>query len=193
MRSATLKGLVLHTADKPLDKLAPSYEYGWGLLNAEQAAKVLINSGNDHAVLERSLLQNETYQQKIIATGNTPLVVTLSWTDPEGSPNRITTQTVDDPTIKLTNDLDVRLSDDAGNTWFPWVLDPANPAKAATKGDNIRDNTEQAVIESPTPESIHVEHSAQTNTANWHSAILPVYQRHKSSGLQRRRSVSGWK
>ncbi len=155
MRSATLKGLVLHTADKPLDKLGPSYEYGWGLLNAEKAAKVLINSDNNQAVLEKSLWQNETFQQKIIATGNTPLVVTLSWTDPEGAPTRITTQTVDDPAIKLINDLDVRLSDDAGNTWFPWVLDPANPAKAATKGDNIRDNTEQAVIESPTPGKVY--------------------------------------
>ncbi|WP_158550059.1 S8 family serine peptidase [Runella aurantiaca] len=155
MRSATLKGLVLHTADKPLDKLGPSYEYGWGLLNAEKAAKVLINSDNNHVVLEKSLRQNETYQQKIIATGNTPLVVTLSWTDPEGTPTRITTQTVDDPTIKLINDLDVRLSDDVGNTWFPWVLDPANPTKEASRGDNIRDNTEQALIESPTPGKVY--------------------------------------
>ncbi len=155
MRSATLKGLVLHTADKPVDKWAPSYEYGWGLLNAEKAAKVLMNSDNSHVVLEKSLRQNETYQQKIIAKGNTPLVVTLSWTDPEGTPTRITSQTVDDPTIKLINDLDIRLSDDAGNTWFPWVLNPANPAQEASQGNNIRDNTEQAVIKSPTPGKVY--------------------------------------
>lgn len=189
MRSATLKGLVLHTADKPLDKLGPSYEYGWGLLNAEKAAKVLINSGNNHAVLEKSLRQNETYQQKIIATGNTPLVVTLSWTDPEGSPTRITTQTVDDPTIKLINDLDIRLSDDAGNTWFPWVLDPANPAKAATKADNIRDNTEQAVIESPTPGKVYTltirhKRTLQTGTQPYSLFISGISPQNCNAAVQ---------
>ncbi|MEZ4900765.1 MAG: S8 family serine peptidase [Spirosomataceae bacterium] len=32
MRSATLKGLALHTANKPNGKEGPSYDYGWGLL-----------------------------------------------------------------------------------------------------------------------------------------------------------------
>ncbi|WP_169704670.1 S8 family serine peptidase [Runella slithyformis] len=155
MRSATLKGLVLHTADKPLNKSGPSYEYGWGLLNAEKAAKVLINSEKTHVLAERSLRQNETYRQKIIATGNTPLVATLSWTDPAGTPSAVSAQTVDAPAIKLINDLDIRLSDDAGATWFPWVLDPANPAKDATPGDNIRDNTEQIIIASPTPGKVY--------------------------------------
>lgn len=155
MRSATLKGLVLHTADKPLNKVGPSYEYGWGLLNAEKAAKVLINSENAHVLAEKSLRQNETYQQKIIATGTTPLVATLSWTDPEGAPTTVTPQTVDAPAIKLINDLDIRLSDDNGTIWFPWVLDPANPAKEATSGDNIRDNTEQVMIASPTPGKVY--------------------------------------
>ena len=41
MRSATLKGLVLHTASTPKGKVGPSYEYGWGLLNAEKAAQVV--------------------------------------------------------------------------------------------------------------------------------------------------------
>ncbi|WP_428654996.1 S8 family peptidase [Runella sp.] len=169
MRSATLKGLVLHTADKPANKSGPSYEYGWGLLNAEKAAKVVINSGNTNVLLEKSLRQNETFQQKMIAMGNTPLVATICWTDPEATATSVTAQTVDDRTIKLINDLDIRLSDDGGTTWFPWVLDPANPAKEATLGDNIRDNTEQIVIESPTPGKVYtltVRHKRTLQTGN---------------------------
>lgn len=149
MRSATLKGLVLHTASKPNGKTGPAYDYGWGLLNAEKAAQVLLNTGNKHVLLESTLRQKETYQQKIIATGNEPLIVTICWTDPEGTPTRVSTQTVDDASLKLINDLDVRLTDDGNTTWFPWVLDPANPADAATIGDNTRDNVEQILIAAP--------------------------------------------
>jgi len=150
MRSATLKGLVLHTATKPNGKTGPAYEYGWGLLNAEKAAQAVLNTGNKHILSENILRQNENYQQKIIAAGNEPLIVTICWTDPEGNPTRVSAQTVDDTSPKLINDLDVRLTDDSNTTWFPWVLDPANPANAATIGDNIRDNVEQIVIAAPT-------------------------------------------
>jgi len=149
MRSATLKGLVLHTATKPNGKTGPAYEYGWGLLNAEKAAQVLLNTANKHILSESTLRQNETYQQKIIAAGNEPLMVTICWTDPEGAPTRVSTQTVDDTSPKLINDLDIRLTDESNTTWFPWVLDPSNPANPAIIGDNIRDNVEQVFIASP--------------------------------------------
>lgn len=149
MRSATLKGLVLHTASTPKGKIGPSYEYGWGLLNAEKAAQVLLNTANRHVLLENTLKQNETYQQKVIAAGTEPLIVTLSWTDPEGIATGISSQNVDSPSLKLINDLDVRLTDETGTTYFPWVLDPTKPTQAATGGDNIRDNVEQVLILTP--------------------------------------------
>lgn len=149
MRSATLKGLALHTASVPKGKLGPSYEYGWGLLNAEKAAQVILNSTNRHLLLEKTLKQNETYQQKIIAAGTESLVVTLSWTDLEGKATSIATQNVDSPASKLINDLDVRLTDETGTTYFPWVLDPAKPSQVATRGDNVRDNVEQVYIAAP--------------------------------------------
>jgi hypothetical protein len=155
LRSATLKGLALHTATKPMGRTGPSYEYGWGLLNAEKAAQVLLNTGNKHLIWESTLRQNETYQQKIIALGNEPLFVTVCWTDPEGVATRVSTQTVDDPSAKLINDLDIRLIDDSGNTWFPWVLDPANPSKAAAVGDNTKDNVEQVFITTPTAGKVY--------------------------------------
>ncbi|MFN3315509.1 MAG: T9SS type A sorting domain-containing protein, partial [Raineya sp.] len=33
--------------------------------------------------------------------------------------------------------------------YYPWVLNPATPAAAATKGDNFRDNVEKIIIDNP--------------------------------------------
>lgn len=189
MRSATLKGLVLHTASKPNGKTGPAYDYGWGLLNAEKAARVLLNTGNKHVLLESALRQNETYQQKIIAAGNEPLIVTICWTDPEGSPTKVSTQTVDDLSPKLINDLDIRITDDSNTTWFPWVLDPANPASVATIGDNIRDNVEQVLLATPTAGKIYtvtVRHkrTLQNNSQSYSLIISGVQPQNCTAAVQ---------
>ncbi|MCB0676420.1 MAG: T9SS type A sorting domain-containing protein, partial [Saprospiraceae bacterium] len=49
----------------------------------------------------------------------------------------------------LVNDLDLRIEFEDGTVFFPWILDPANPANAATTGDNTRDNVEQILISAP--------------------------------------------
>lgn len=41
MRSATLKGLALHSADEAGSADGPDYIYGWGLMNAERAAELI--------------------------------------------------------------------------------------------------------------------------------------------------------
>jgi hypothetical protein len=158
MRSATLKGLALHTADKPDSHISPNYEYGWGLLNTEKAARVLANNDKAHALMENTLRQGEVFQQKIIASGNGPLIATICWTDPESIPTTVAARYVNDRSPKLVNDLDIRVAD-ASKTdivWYPWVLDPANPAKPATVGDNIRDNVEQVYIPQTTPGKVYI-------------------------------------
>ena len=48
MRSATLKALVIHTADETGSSLGPDYQFGWGLVDAVQAAAVVTsNNTND--------------------------------------------------------------------------------------------------------------------------------------------------
>ncbi len=37
----------------------------------------------------------------------------------------------------------------------PWVLDPANPARAARRGYNSRDNVEQVVVENPITNGVY--------------------------------------
>lgn len=148
MRSATLKGLVLHTADEAGDTPGPDYRFGWGLLNVEKASKVIANTDGTHFVQETSLSQGTTVSQQITAFGKTPIVVTLSWTDPEGTPNALTQAALNNKQPKLVNDLDLRLIDD-NQVSLPWVLDPQRPTMPATVGDNVRDNVEQIIIPNP--------------------------------------------
>lgn len=150
LRASTLKGLVLHTASRPSPEAGPDYRQGWGLLNTEAAARVLLNNDRAHLFMEQSLMPNSTFTKSIVAQGNEPLIVTLSWTDPEGTATSITPALVNSRTPKLVNDLDLRVSD-GQQVAMPFVLNPAQPAQAATRGDNIRDNVEQVYIANPVP------------------------------------------
>ena len=147
MRAATLKGLVCHTAFDA-GNIGPDYIYGWGLLNATKAAQTITDNGVKSIISENTLAQGQTQTVNVIASGSGPLVATISWTDLAGTPGAV--GVVDDPAIKLINDLDVRVTQ--GTTVFrPYILNPANPATAATTGDNIRDNIEQVYIANAVP------------------------------------------
>lgn len=146
MHSATLRGLVLHTASEAGTTPGPDYQYGWGILNMEQAAKVIGNTSQTNLLTERTLAQGQRDTIQVVASGKGPLVATICWNDPAGTPTTV----VNDRTPKLVNDLDLRVSD--GKTASqPWTLDPANPANAAVAGDNIRDNIEQVRIDNAVP------------------------------------------
>lgn len=165
MRSASLRGLAIHTADEAGPHPGPDYMFGWGLLNAEKAATLIADSVGS-LILEEQLAQSQTYTYTFYADGVTPVKATLCWTDPSAPANQAS---LNPTNIKLINDLDVRISmqnDTTVNEW-PWILNPANPSAAASKGDNIRDNVE--VIDAGIlPEGIYevtVSHkgSLQTN------------------------------
>ncbi|SEO47306.1 Por secretion system C-terminal sorting domain-containing protein [Mucilaginibacter gossypiicola] len=147
MRSATLKGLVCHTAFDA-GNVGPDYIYGWGLLNMTEAAQALTDNGGKSIVSEKTVTQGQTQTFNVIASGNRLLAATISWTDPQGTAT--TEGVINSRTPKLVNDLDIRVSD--GTTTFtPWVLDPDKPGFAATNGDNIRDNIEQVYIPNSVP------------------------------------------
>ena len=150
MRAATLRGLALHTADRPNPAVGPDYQQGWGLLNAEAAVRVLLNAERAHRLLEQTLTPGSTFTQSVVVQGGEPLVVTLCWTDPEGAATAVTAASLNSRTPKLVNDLDLRVGD-GKTTALPWVLNPDKPANPATRGDNIRDNVEQVYITNPVP------------------------------------------
>ncbi|MDP9078418.1 MAG: S8 family peptidase [Bacteroidota bacterium] len=147
MRASTLKGLACHTAFDA-GNVGPDYIYGWGLLNMRSAAQAITDNGGKSQIKEIVLQQGQKQTYNVVASGNGPLVATISWTDPEGTATA--EGIINSRTPKLVNDLDIRVSD--GSTTFqPWILDPLNPSVAAKTGDNILDNIEQVYIPGAVP------------------------------------------
>ena len=149
MKAATLKALTIHTANESGDADGPDYKFGWGLLNAEKAANIIAGKDTNFSkILETTLNNNDTFKLNVIASGNGKLMATIVWTDVVGEPT--TTNLLNNPTLKLINDLDIRIIKDA-TTYFPWALNPATPSLAATKADNFRDNVERIEIDNAMP------------------------------------------
>jgi hypothetical protein len=143
MRSATLKALAIHTADEAGDSDGPDYEFGWGLMNTRSAAQFISGLGPSRQMVEGSLANGSEDTLEITVTdSNAEVTATLVWTDPPGTPVPLA---LDAPDPMLVNDLDLRIVRN-GQTFYPWVLNPASPADAATRGDNFRDNVEQVVM-----------------------------------------------
>lgn len=144
--SATMKGLLIHTADQASPHAGPDYSHGWGVLNAHEAARVIsrdASKGKEFLIRELTLHEGDTIHLPFWASGEEPLRATIAWIDPPGD---IPPSSLNPPDLVLVNDLDMRLIDSEGNSHKPYILDPANPAQPAATGDNFRDNVEQIFI-----------------------------------------------
>lgn len=144
MRSATLRGLICHTANEAGNNPGPDGRFGWGIFNAEKAAQAITNNGTTALILQRSLSQGQEYEIEIEATGGEPVIASISWTDLPGNTNNGTT---DSSTPVLVNNLDLRLTQN-GETYMPWALTAVNEA-AAVKANNVVDNFERVDIDNP--------------------------------------------
>lgn len=156
MWASTVKGLVLNTTKEAGLNLGPDYVYGWGLLDVEAAGMIILNeNGTSDVIREETLATGENFDFDFISDGVIPIRVTIAWTDPSGNPAPIS---VDPQNLMLVNDLDLRIVDEEGNTYFPWSLNPAagSSAQAVRDKDNFRDNVEQILIESPKPQKYKV-------------------------------------
>lgn len=150
MRSATIKGLAIHTANEAGLFPGPDYKFGWGLLNIGEAATVLSsaltnnNSSSSVDLVYENVLQNKaSYSVSVTASGNKPLKATLSWTDIKGD---IETS-LNDTTHRLVNDLDLKITKDS-ITYYPWKLNPKIPDNPASREINWVDNVEKVEIDS---------------------------------------------
>ncbi len=152
-RSATMKALLIQTATDGGNP-GPDYTYGWGLMNTAAAAQLVqADAATPGQIVEATLGNGATdvyYLQR--SDPSSPLRITLAWTDPPGTPPLAS---LNPTTQMLVNDLDLRI-EPLGLTCppdnlcvfqrNPWILDPTNPANAATTGDNFRDNVEQVYV-----------------------------------------------
>jgi hypothetical protein len=152
MRSATLRGLMVHSADEAGDAKGPDPKFGWGLLNAEKAVGLISNAykTNNNVIIQEfdsrtaPLFQGGVYTKIVKAKGSEPLVATISWTDQAGLANN---GTVDLTTPVLVNDLDIRITKNT-EVFFPWRLNDVRN-QPAVKGDNKVDNIEKVEIDLP--------------------------------------------
>ncbi|MCF6351909.1 MAG: GEVED domain-containing protein [Cyclobacteriaceae bacterium] len=142
MRAATLKGLALHTADDA-GITGPDAIYGWGLLNAKAAAEAITANGGASQVQELTLSPGQTFTLNVDSDGSSPLLASISWTDPAGTANTGTTNLT---TPVLVNDLDIRVSQSA-TTYSPYKLTAVN---ANAQADNNVDPYERVDIASAT-------------------------------------------
>lgn len=144
-RNSTLKAILAQTA-VDLVTPGPDFQSGYGSVRATPAADLII----EKRFLEAEVAQGETFQFRVfVLPRDRELKVTLAWDDPAGTP---------DVNPVLVNDLDLRVLDGDGTVYYPWTLDPANPANAAvrTQRDGTN-NIEQVVIDSAAPGTYTVE------------------------------------
>lgn len=147
MRASTLKGLVIHTADEAGPNPGPDYKFGWGLMNTARAAEIIIEDQVQTVIDEITLANTQTYTRDLEIDGAEPLRVTISWTDKQGN---VQASSLNNRTPSIVHDLDLRIVDESLNVYYPYKLDPDNPAAAATNNmKNTVDNVEQVYIAAP--------------------------------------------
>ncbi|NBV10199.1 MAG: hypothetical protein EBS04_01885 [Chitinophagia bacterium] len=149
LKSATVKGLAIHTANEAGLYPGPDYKFGWGLLNIAEAAQVLNtaytnnNSANSpHFVYENTLLNGESKSYTITASGTRPVKATIVWTDVKGSASEV----LNDATPELINDLDLTITQ-GNKTFNTWNLNPSSPDNQAFRGINNIDNVEKVEVD----------------------------------------------
>jgi hypothetical protein len=149
LKSATVKGLAIHTANEAGLYPGPDYKHGWGLLNIAEAAQVLNtaytnnNSANSpHFVYENTLLNGESKSYTITASGTRPVKATIVWTDIKGTSGDL----LNDVTPELVNDLDLVITQ-GSKTHYTWNLTPSSPDNQAFKELNNIDNVEKVEVD----------------------------------------------
>ncbi len=170
--ASTVKALAIHTANEGGPNPGPDYMFGWGLLNTSGAAQHISDDVLAQGLIVEASLTNGTSHEYTLTSGGTgPLRITIVWTDPAGTPPAAPLNSTD---LMLVHDLDLRLEHNSSSTvYLPYVLDPANPADAATTGDNVRDNVEQIHVASPTAGSytVTVSHKGTLGATQYYSIL----------------------
>lgn len=154
MRSSSLKGLLIHTADD-LGNPGPDYKFGWGLVDTLAAADLLADhqAFPDKQRLTEDQLTTSTTSQNytFVWDGTSPIRATLCWTDPAGA----ATATSDLRSPRLVNDLDLKVIGPGAVEYLPYVMpfvgdwSQASMNSPAVTGVNNTDNVEQVYISAP--------------------------------------------
>ena len=146
-----LKTVLIAGADD-LGNPGPDYTYGFGLVNAQASADLIVaDGGNGARIHNDTITQGQTADLPMTVSATENLRVVLAWADPAVvlPANTLASGAT------LLNDLDLKVSGPAG-TILPYVLDVNNPQNPATHGVNTVDNVEEVEIPNAAPGSYHV-------------------------------------
>jgi hypothetical protein len=133
---STAKVILMHTADD-FGNTGPDYQWGYGQVDIHAAVDL---------ITAQSFLQGNVSDGELdayylpVTTSAVPLTFSLAWDDFEATLNA-------NPT--LINNLDLEVVSPSGTIVRPWVLNPASPGNAATRGVDSVNNQEQVRVDSP--------------------------------------------
>ncbi|MCB0487855.1 MAG: S8 family serine peptidase [Cyclobacteriaceae bacterium] len=176
MKASTLKALAIHSAKEAGPLPGPDYSFGWGLLDVEAAAKLIVaEDGVQTMIKEETLSQGEEFEIILNPKANQKITATLVWNDPAGTSPAASLDPTD---LMLVNDLDMKLVAQNGATQYPWLLDPASPSAQAIKGDNFRDNVEKLEFSFPiaAPYRLVVSHKGTLKNGSQSFSLVLNYQ-----------------
>jgi serine protease AprX len=181
MKSATVKGVICHTALDDNDYPGPDPRFGWGLMDSAAAATLISNANNNSLAFIRqtdsadnNLLTNSgvnsTYVYNFTVGAQAPVKATLCWTDPAGTAKD---EQLNSAAPALVNDLDIRITHN-GTTYYPWKLDLADLSSGAIKGDNLVDNVERIDIDAAEPGqyTLTISHKGTLSSPQNYALIL---------------------
>nr|WP_322625130.1 S8 family serine peptidase [uncultured Flavobacterium sp.] len=146
MLSASVRGLLSHTADEIGDEEGPDVMTGWGLVNAEASASVLSRAKENSSTVvfdERTLSQGGTYEIQVLADDSAKMAASISWTDPAGA---VANGTTDSATPTLVNNLDLRVTNSSSEVYFPWGVNPSFGNPYIVQANNDADNFEKVDV-----------------------------------------------
>ncbi len=138
--AALIKAALLNTTNDA-GNVGPDYKFGWGIVNALQAVKLI----EDERHLTDEIAQGENNLHTInVPVGTTQVRFMLYWSDPAATPGAMPA---------LVNDLDLVVKNPSNTEFLPWILDPSPTSAAlntpATNGIDRLNNMEQVLINNP--------------------------------------------
>lgn len=181
MKAATLKALAIHNVKEAGLLPGPDYSFGWGLLDVEEAAKLLVKEDGINTMVREEQLHNGSQLEWILQPkANQKITATIVWNDPAAEP---VTTALDPIQLMLVNDLDIKLIAENGQVHYPWLLDPSTPSGQAIKGDNYRDNIEKLEFNFPEakPYRLVVSHKGTLKNESQDFSIIITYQSFQST------------
>jgi hypothetical protein len=147
-----VKAILVHTA-QDRGNTGPDYQYGYGMIQAQDAIDFSRTGNWEEGEVDMG--SSATFSINSLGSED-EIKITLVWDDVPGTPN---------VGNALVNDLDLVVTSPSGTRHYPWTLNPASPAAAASRSsEDHLNNIEQVVIDNPEPGLYQVS-VAGTNVA----------------------------